>query len=930
MSAVAPVYVLEYLEGASPVPVRVRSMDKMTDVGTGEVNTVQIMLNTEFGDFISESNSGTTPIFDQFDRFRLTLTDDNNVIYSRILIMDTRLPQQAERGQVMQIELFGRERFLQRIKFPGHHFFVGVAELFETIIEFYNETRGSRQPEILLDISAVPGGSYGTFDFRDNTSCYDALMELISHLNLSTAAGGAGNFFELLFEDVSLTQIRMIVVPQGGRNTITIEGKHGDTSQILETRAPIDASIVIARGQADSGTTPPEIATWSSLLEEYANFPEWQATSLYAAGVHVTYNGQVYRALDTVLAGGDEPDANTDWAPQSRGQYVAAAESLSFEYSPWTKSQVYRNMTTNPTGTLHTGYDSPAFADSNLVIRDVGYWRDWADFRVSGVDDVPAEYRYGGTGSGSEGLYEGMRLLLDRALGPPGAPFSSGANWGVDRFGNSYEDALVQLSERGEWIVIRTRTPGAGREAVEFQRFDQVVVLRATSGAPGGIYEYDHAITTPNPISRRASVTGSASFNWQIVSGSYLGFDCMHFPVDISDDTGLHLPTPRPGGGDFLDNSAVSIRYQYGETDSSISLFNILRNILVLRLGIFGGLADSAVDLLTSYTTYNYGWWATLFETPFPLSNHNSAGNVGSIFGGTEGNEVPVLDLNNLNYTPSGKRGYAADDAESLGPITAIHFLFNFDMTVSGSGRLPLVGNIPFRCTIYDTLSNVWTQDVIYRFLGEDQQMVIPISGFRIYRARRPIGATVTDFVQNTITPELSILDIFEQRKVKRITFQCQLSYDTFGRYNPANFDNFIRGVFAGFVGNTINLTGKIDALGFRHAPLKIAKNAAQAAEYNIQPKDIKNYPNVSNTEQLRKIAEAELSLAQHRLDTFNIKTTGFCDVHPGDSIILNEPDVVPAARNRLAVRKVSYSVDSNDGPGGFVRDISVYRRINA
>ena len=264
---------------------------------------------------------------------------------------------------------------------------------------------------------------------------------------------------------------------------------------------------------------------------------------------------------------------------------------------------------------------------------------------------------------------------------------------------------------------------------------------------------------------------------------------------------------------------------------------------------------------------------------------------------------VSVLDLNNLNYTHDGKTGWDEPSSAELGPITGIHFMFNFDIRMGqdavGTTRLPgATGNQVFRCTIYDTEDNVWIQDFTYRFLGDTQQIILPIAGFKIYRARNPLATTLSDSIKNTITPELKVLEIFEKRKVKMITLQWQESYDEAGRYAPWTISRWLVTLGANLLwGTNLRTRGIVDAFGFVKAPFAIAKkegtNVGDIGAHHLM-EDIPEYPGVSNVEQLKKIAQAELDLAQFRKDNFTIRTTGKCDLKPGDVIWFQDEDIIP------------------------------------
>ena len=102
-----------------PDPVEITrfvvSIDKFTNVGTGEIPSAQIFINTLDGSFLTSdfgrapgsATNTLTPLIDQFHEFAVEVFDDNNRTYGRIMYLDELLPQQLEQGQETQLELYG-------------------------------------------------------------------------------------------------------------------------------------------------------------------------------------------------------------------------------------------------------------------------------------------------------------------------------------------------------------------------------------------------------------------------------------------------------------------------------------------------------------------------------------------------------------------------------------------------------------------------------------------------------------------------------------------------------------------------------------------------------------------------------------------------------------------------------------------------------
>ena len=920
-------------------------------------------------------------------------------IRDRIMFKDDRLPQQTSAGQLMQVGLYGREMYLKKVKIPGWFWFETFSDMIKTIVEFYNTHKGARQPGVYFenetvvgqpklystrpDAHKVPPYLVGTFDFGNGTNCYDALMTVINWLNLSVALGGAGRFHEMVFTDHPTDGTRIIctITPVDGdiHTNITVQGKDRETQSITETEAPVAANIVVVKGQADTGRYPPALAEFTSRLQEYNNLPEWDPAITYSAGAHIRYRGAVYKTVVEATANLVPPIA--PWTLVSKESYLQngsfTGSGAIDAYSPWTKGKAdlvksygsnHNDVTSHP---IDNTFNSVAFPDSNLVVKDGTNYRNWADCRCKEYTQLPRYITYHGSFSTAYAMIksripEDFRVLIDYnmsgAVHQNDSPWYDTATntWKSDEFGVSYYDALIQF-RNGKWIVVREP-----RKTMEIAVLDEP-----------NVYSYPKAFTSAQPFRNRLdadkadrhtvitpTTQGADQYGWRKLqdgdNGAWLGLDCFHYPAVISNmpsDPAV-CPTELVNPDDALalgDNSGVEVEYIWGRmTQDGTHTEQNFEDLLTALGAHFGGwlnnLAENIKYFFTQRGAYNYGWWTVLFKAPSPRWGDASTQQTGTVFGGDIDNQISVLDLNNFNHTHDGKTGWDADNADEFGRITGIHFLFNFDIRMGqdavGTTRLAgATGNQVFRCTIYDTEDNVWIQDFTYRFLGDTQQIILPISGFKIYRARNPMASTLADSVKNIITPELLILEIFEKRKVKMITLQWQEFYDEAGRYSPWTISRFLVNLGANLLfGSSVRTRGVIDGFGFVKAPYAIAKKTKDGVnpvvgdiEWHHLMENIPEYPNVSNVEQLKKIAEAELDLAQFQKDNFVIRTTGKCDLKPGDVFWFQDEDIIglPLARKKLLVKKINYTVNAPDTiteggtPGGFIRYITAKDVIN-
>lgn len=879
------------------------SVDKFLDSDVFyKKNSAQIMLSTKTGRFITQSYSGATPLIKPFDEFKLTWTKSTQN-YSRIVFFDTRLPQESVSGNQMQLELFGRERYLEKMQLPGHWFFTSVKDLLKYIISYYNQKRGTSQPELLYtdgttDYLNFPDYSLGTFDFGDGLDLLTAIKRLVAWLNLPVPAFGAGTLHSIIFEDhpTDNTKIYIKIFEQGSitSNPDTLDSI-GREIKLSRTNEIYDSNIKVIRGQEASATMPPNIAEWTSKIEEYDNFPLWKNTISYSAGVHVTWQGAVYKCIIGTIPG-TTPASAFNWSVVTKSEYVG----VSFVYSPYTKQKasVIQNFTMNRGFPLDVNFGSPAFVDSNLIIRDVSTWQDECIMRIRRLEDIPSQFLYYSSDGNTpvfDKTYEGIKFLIDSTLGTLETPFT-----GLDKYGKSFKDTVTQRDRDGDWIVIKTP-----------ERNDQVAIRSESK-----VYEYQktfaaHAFTN----SRKAGSFTPDQLAWRDASETPRSNHCFHYPTSIQNVNGLVKPLP---GGTQHSQSAIKITYEFNSLDTWVTLFRDIFNGVDLP-----SIVDSAIkNLLWSKDFYNLGWWATLFEVPNPPATYYSISEkVGTLFGGDINSKVPTLDANNLNYTPTGKTGYDEADSNYLGKLYGIKFRFNFDITIGG-GRRFAKGDIPFRCTIYDIEGNVWIYDFTYRILGDSQDIPLLFSGFKIYRARAPIALIPT--LENITTPELLSLEVFERRKIKRITLQMQEVYDNDGRFDPTGYFEWWENFYTG-VGATTAHTGIIDAFSFIKSPIAIQKGTESATHHLMSP--ISEYPSVSNVEQLKKIAQADLDLSLHPNDVFSItEPLKSIDKKPGESFYIKnkylvdtseKPDsgntTIPNTRE-VVVISVNYTDNKDEG----------------
>ena len=757
----------------------------------------------------------------------------------------------------------------------------------------------------------------------------------------------------------------------GPRGTSNAREPAGRPISYTEVREPPSATVIIVEGQEGAGTIPPQIGLFRGYVEEWNNLPEWQNNVAYKPGAFVRHEGRWYEALANSAANlNQEPvsGGSTFWADTFLTRYMHAqgegggAEinaQNKYQYSPWTEDKATsgaRNFMGNPGGALGTGVACP---DMNLVIRDDVLtaggrgWRTWADCRARSVEQIPGTLKYGARPNGTE-IYHGLRVL-NQTVGAdaPDAPASGDASFaGDDKFGTPRADAVLVCDRDGDWIVFK-----------QPELFNEVAVLN-----DGKIYEFNRdlitipvgdgrqrARTVHNPTPA-ADITTSNGGAWRDISGTLMGNDCFHYPERIANVDGLIPLPPRAGpAGSFLTNSAIEIVYRRNETGAVAATITSLVGKLLGDVGLGGvadffgdatkrilnpGLTDAELDELDTRTNpdqYNDGWWAVLFEAPFPKSSHGIGEDVGELYGGGQGGrpKVPLFDTQNQTFTPRGNRGWTAEDAEWLGQTSGFHLLFRHD--IEGPAWLSTPGNIPGSAVVLDHLDNVWRMRFSVRFQEITQPIYFPWSGFSIYRARLPVALTPAHYVQRVIKPELAVTETFDPRLTKRILLQIDVGYDDEGRYDPWSWEAFIRKWVTAVPAVDIRYKGAYDAFCFVRQGLAVSKHPK--VDRGELPRIDKRVPHpaISNAVQLRKIARAERDVAEHENDYISLKYERFCGLAAEQFMTITDDDFISDvndgagdAENQLKMicKKITYSVTGRAGAGGLIADVELFRKV--
>lgn len=929
------VYDNDYNSGAGtfPTPIditdNVITIENMTDVGTGEINTAVLQLNARDGQFIT-ADGGTTPKINQFDRIYIKLTDKNGATFEKIYEVDSLEQKKTiTEGIRLVVNLMGMERHLQQIHFAKQFFYENAFNVAKDVCDLYNSSRGSKQVAVDKQNIVNSGSTYfnelpkwnaNNFDYGTaETYAYDGITELVNKLGSSVSAGGAGDFYEFKFiDDLTLgsgtynaNKIQLKAFSSGNSenqsSTPTITNPT-DTLPIYSTHGTLEdetGSLVIAKGAKAYGTMPTNSSKFRGHKDAFLLIPDWQSGESYPKYARVNHSDKKWEVTSTNPTTQTPSGSASDWKEIKLGDLVGQ----DFIYSPYTSTLTkitsssgsgndggdgYKLMTSsgsnpddttadhtsgwNPTDTI--SFDWHGCWDGNLVVKDEKHFRTWVDCKTTST--VPSELKLNGN------YYRGLRVLVN---GTGSGDFSGFTNVIVQYDGTQWKQHYPYNGAAASTMYQWSANPSQGT---------QVAVINE-----GKNY-----------------VWKGTSTGWAVDNATYdKSNDCFHPAIKVFSEDGVATSLKSTGSStsnySYGKNSATAWQYHFDTWTAWLS-------------GIF-----------TTGKYYAVGAWAC-FKFPYPTTSDNlpTGYTVGSLY------KNPTLDTNNMHLTPSGETGFNASDSEELGILEALSFFIKFKYFFVNSSSdeeiFPFKGKFRFRATCYDTSDNVVTQDFEVAFNEEWEYISLPISGFKIYRARaaKRWGNVVT----NLVTPELEVLEVFEWKNLKMISIQCMESYDKVGRFaaeegqlnNAWDFLTPLVSLSDGFHQRT---RLSIDNL---HFTKQLTASSGTVTGRNIEPIFMER-PYTTNYTQLQQDAKSQLEIEKFRYQAFEIETEGECpaNLRFGDSFFLEDEQVVevPSAEQgtgettnkiKLVAKKITYTINGTDGGrGGFVRKILGVKRFS-
>jgi hypothetical protein len=904
-----PHFVVEWKDSSGTVTNitdDVLTLPQFTDTGSGEVNSAVIMLSANRGKYITDGH----PIQD-FDTIEIASFDgQGSTPFTLVYEVKRRIPTQSKNGGTkLELHVLGLEWHSQVINFAdSYNTFVSDAfTLAGRIQTNYNKNVGTKDPTMRgLDdsiINALPNWTANSYSFGVNEeSSYNRLMEIIDKMASPANAGGVFDFFELQgvgdFNDNSFT---FFIYSSGNKGagvliTDTSSVNVGSTEAGLDT---LKGTVINAWGDSQSGSLPVEFSQFQGGQLLYPLFPQWQSTANYPKDALVQYLGLLWQSLTTNNLNNTPGLLSSDWTPITKTDYYGNK----YRYSPWTVEQVDKwiDCGSDLSGAIENGAAmGKGFFDGNLVINDGDMLRSWVDIVVTGDDAVPLYWRYPLNPNTPNRFYPGFRVLQ---IGTPTGIFG-----GSDINGVPFKNAIIEYQDDvSGWVV---KYPA------------QTNMMCAVIGE-GKVYVFNGTKLVANEWS--STLTPRAvSANWDLNA-----LDCFH-PYDsiINDDI-------MPVDSSFTSNqkSAIKVTYSWNST---------------------GLIIGNTLELPSTWRTFDWykaGFWLNI-RFPFPpnIVRGDSSSRVGELYGDSSLIKGPsFIDSQNMTYTHDGSTGFSSPASIDLGPLSSLDFLIRIRATtkdIDGSDLLAGEANFKIRTIAYDRNDNVAIQDAVVSFNDLVTPMKLPLSGFSIYQARKPLSN-----VLNLLVPPVAVspVNIFEWRHVKQIVICSAESYDSFGRFNPG------AGRFGNAFALPFNIPPNIDS---RHK-LEVWVDAFRftkplLANY-INPTDTRHIEGefiqkeeVLAFQQLQGLAQEEYQRSTFPHQEYDLITTLKHDIGFGDFFYYynprivqtqNPPDIPPgdplgnsgANTIKLVNKRTEYSYTKpSNGEGGAIRRIIGVKRFGS
>ncbi len=936
-----------------------------TDTGTGEVNSATVVVRSLDGNY---NTTGST-VFAEFDRIRIRCTDLGSNAYDRYFEVINIIPSQTKQeGTLLTLECLGIEYHTQQIHMTKPYYFENSFNVTQSIGNIYNANRGIEQPTLSKHTNvwiestdsgiALPFYNANNWEFGINEdSCYNRWMDLIEGAGAAVSAGGTLTFYELSFDTTGVNAMDFKLRAAGDNSTIIQVINAVATGVFVGEQEGMlsnpTGTNVVGWGSNEHGTLPVDNSKYDSKLMQFVFRPEWSTGVLYAvdARVKVTLTG-IPNAKHYKVPSGQEHTSGTFATDLSAGKWTQIDMGDEFgdtiRYSLWTDNRPtgWSNMGCDPERAVFT---AGGWCDINLVVNEETFFRTWVDVRARTNAELDTLADTSGEGYSYDltrtGFPRGFRVLV--AHDSPSGDLANFANMVVER--------------------IPTNSLG-GLKWAKLYNFD-------TANTKVQVAVIDEGKVYTDTITE----SSGPSHSWSDISEADYGNDCFHpwttLPANVDGVDLVHDPaaglfktrsevtdsTDRPditkAGGEFTVNQESAIQFvsisadiiTSAASDASDELAAYYKNAIGfnIRFPIFNNSYNSIAPVGEMYGG-GASAWATSTAYIVGQKVHKSGVFYNCIIAHTSGTfstdltalkwlvlvgkEPATLDIQNMNYTHDGQQGWnttgdntSSGSSEDYGQINAVAMWLKYSV-VESAGSTELNDEHKFRAFFIDRRDNVVYQDFVVRFSNNWEDIRLPISGFRIYKGRKPVygfSAIIAAFIP---PKELEVINIFEWRNIKIFGVQLQSQYDKFGRFNP-------NAQIVDEAGNSVtwsNLLGSTRTLtmdGFRFIKPLLATSGRDSTR-NLEP-DFMQFPNITVYDQLKNAALSHLEIEKFKHKEFNIESSGdeIFDIRFGEAFHLKNTDIISdddlGGENnniKLVAKRIEYSITKPPGGRGGLR----------
>lgn len=911
-----------------------------TDTGGDKVNAAKVRIIAVDGQYI-QNNVNSKPQIKHNDRIRIAASDGASGTYNRVFDVIKIIPIKSKsEGVMVELELLGIERWLQKCNYSSRVFAQTPKDIFTDLVKVYQKNKTTNTPSINLttasDYSTITLNELPTvikihLDWGNNEdTVFNRMQELVEKMSAPQASGGILDFFDIRFTSSTsnVTSFNIEVFSSGNPNrskpSVTLNSTDINTEDTAGGFEEKQGEVLNAWGANGNGTLPTNFSKFNSKLllapedaGSKSNLPEWSSGFVYTVGAVVKYTtgsvDKIYKRINSSSTlPPPAPNIDSNWDHLTHNEYIDG-----ITYSPWTCKPSstdpldwWNASMANPNASSGSPFGSLRAAfDANIIIADDQCFRSWADIvatNPSTITSSKTEWLYNGNT-----LYDGFRVFVKGA--------GSGA------FAD-FDDCIIEYNDGG-WII-------------KYQLVDNFMVAVFEDAK---VWKYN-----------------GSSGNYTDFTTVDNGVDCFHPSSQVG---GSHANTEssirnRQTGSavDYTNNtnSSITQSYQwvpaagwYDEWDE------ILGGVEGIGVALNQGLSwlfplDSSGAIKTSRVAttdwYKAGAWLCL-RFPFPKNTYGSGlanNELGSVYGGSTTNDiVPFLDFGNMTYSADGKKGFNQGlSSEDLGPISSIDFnmKIKFEANIAATSAMQLLAKekFPMRCFLIDRNDNVVVQDFNLLFNNNWESVSLPLSGFSLYRGRKPMSKD--NFFQDYIIPpkEKPLFTQFEWRHVAMMCIVTAESYDPDGRYRGASGNDLGTGSWA-YNSQTMTfmlLTISIDALRFGK-PL-LANSGNTSIDLLNEPDFIQS-PDIQIYDSLKQNLDSELEKHKFQNKRYDISTQGEFNVEFGDFFVLKDEEIVDETYNsqanqiKLVAKHIEYEFSKpNESSGGFERRILGAKRFEA